>query len=64
MVAGMWSNELKAWRKHHNLIQKEAWDILEVDEDTYRSWECARNTPRKHTVIALRLMMRDYNGKT
>lgn len=63
MEAGLWSSELRDWRKRHNLLQKQAAGVLDVPEDTYKHWETMRRTPGRHTVIVLRSTMRNYNGK-
>lgn len=62
MMSGLWANELKLWRRRNdNMLQKNAWDALGVDENTYRSWESARNTPNKYTMIVLRQAMKEYD---
>lgn len=60
MESGIWSSQLRDWRKQHKLLQKDAWDILQVPEHTYRGWEDMRRTPPKHVRVALGLVMRNY----
>lgn len=57
MECGLWSCELRDWRKENGLIQKEAWMALGIPEDTYRGWEAMKSTPDKYCMAAVRRMM-------
>lgn len=48
----MTADELKAWRMHAGLLQREAAAMLGVAEITYRTWESGRY-PIRATAIKL-----------
>lgn len=60
MESGLWAEELRGFRKTHNLLQKEACGFLAVPNDTWRNWESARRTPPHHVRCALRQLMKLY----
>jgi DNA-binding transcriptional regulator YiaG len=57
MRCGVWSSQLRGWRKKCDLIQKEAADRLNVPIDTYRGWESMNSTPPKFVRMALERLM-------
>lgn len=59
MEAGLWSSELRDWRKRMGLFQKEAANLFKTSEVTYRSWEIMTRTPPKFVRIALRAVMKN-----
>jgi DNA-binding XRE family transcriptional regulator len=63
MESGIWSNQLRDWRKLHSLQQKEAADALTCPYDTYRSWESMKRTPPRFVQISLTHYMRAYQPK-
>ena len=65
MESGMWANELKEWRMQMGaksgvpwISEKEAAAKLGVPYDTWRGWECMRDTPRIYVRVALKAAMR------
>ena len=60
MESGLWSTQLRDWRKLHGLQQKEAGDYLQVPPDTYRKWEAMLRTPHKIVRSVLGAAMKSY----
>lgn len=63
MEVGMWSTELRDWRKSNKLLQKEAAGYLSVPLPTYIGWETMDATPPKFVRIALKTIMRNFTVK-
>lgn len=56
----LFSDELLAWRRFHELLQKEAADVLACPLTTYRKWENGKRTPKILTLEGLRQRMKSY----
>ena len=46
---------LRQWRERKGLLQKEACEVLKIDLDTYRRWECGQTEP--HTSPSMTEML-------
>jgi transcriptional regulator with XRE-family HTH domain len=49
---GNFGDELRAWRKKREWLQKQAADALEVPLETYRAWEYNKSAPNKSPSMA------------
>lgn len=46
---------LREWRERKGLLQKQACEVLQIDLDTYRRWECGQTEP--HTSPSMNEML-------
>ena len=64
MASTVTPNELRALRRDLALTQGQLADRLSVRRVTVTAWETGRNSPKGPTVMVLRMLQAEAEGKT